>query len=238
MENFTRPHKINKRDLLYLLFGLLVQVVAFLFPILFFRLTVHSGPLLQGQYDVYGEMSEPTLGRLIFMIVSFFIAIGLIFLSNYFSKKGKDLISFGISFCSGVFLWQSIGECSWHFRVGDIQIVRIECGASLPLIICFTILLIVCGFLKNKNFCIWIAVLSFACNWYGHFITLGTYPLVTNVIDWITWAKTMAITFGSISILVGLFLSLWCSKTKKGIYLASMLIFIGIGTIVFTIKEI
>lgn len=134
-------------------------------------------------------------------------------------------------------LWQSIGECLWHFQIGGVQICRIESIQSLPLVIVFTVLLIVSGLFFNKNFALWIAVLSFACNWLGHYITIGLYPIVSSGVDWKLWAYTMSGVIGGLATIGGLILSLFFCKTKRGVYLASMLLFIGIGIIYFGFTE-
>ena len=236
MENFSKPHHIEKRQLLDLLFALIAEVVAFGVCVPFFSLIVKQGPLIQDCVDVAGEISSPTVGRLVFGIVAFTFGIGLTFLAHFLNKKNKEIFSFASAFAGGVFLWQSIGECLWHFQIGGVQIMRIESVQSFPLVIIFIILLIVFGLFKNKNFAIWVCVLSFACNWLGHFITLGTYPFV-NGVDWKLWCYTMSAVFGGIATLLGLFLSLFCCKSKKGIYYASILLFIGIGVIYFGFTE-
>ena len=237
MENFTRFHKPEKKLVICLLISLLIQVIAFGITVPFHSLFSHMGPLLQGVVDVAGENSEPTLGRLIFGLVTFSLGIGLVPLAHYFNKKEKDYLGFGIAFLCGIFLWQSIGECFWHFQIGGIQLMRIESIQSLPFVIVFTVLIIACSFMKNKNFAIWICILSFACNWLGHYITLGLYPIVSSGVDWKLWAYTMSGVIGGLATIIGLILSLCYAKTKKGIFLSSMLLFIGLGVIFFGFTE-
>lgn len=237
LENFTRIHKPEKKFVIWLLLALLFQVVAFGITVPLHSVFSHMGPLLQECVDVAGETSEPTVGRLVFGLVMFTLGIGSPFLAHYFNKKGKDLIGFGLAFLSGILLWQSIGECFWHFRIGGVQLVRIESIQSLPLVIVFTVILIVAGFFKDKNFPLWICVLSFACNWLGHYITLGLYPIVSSGVDWKLWAYTMSGVIGGLATIGGLILSLFCPKTKKGVYLGSMLLFIGLGVIYFGFTE-
>lgn len=237
IENFTKFHKPEKKLVISFLLVILVEVLAFGIAMPLYRLIAHSGQLIQEAVDVAGEISEPTLGRLIFTIVFMIVGVGLVPLANLLDKKGKELFSFGVAFLSGVLLWQSIGECFWHFQIGGIQICRIESIQSLPLVIIFVILLIVSGLFFNKNFALWVAVLSFACNWLGHYVTLGFYPIVSNLIDWKLWAYIMSCVVGGIATIMGLILSLFFRKTKKGVYLASMLFFIGIGIIYFGFTE-
>lgn len=235
--NFTKFHKPEKKLVIAFLLALLVQVIAFGIACPLHSVFSHMGPLLQEVVDVGGEKSEPTLGRLIFGIVTFVLGIGMVFLSHFMNKKNKELLSFGFAFFAGVLLWQSIGECLWHFQIGGIQIGRIETIESLPLVIIFVILLVVIGFFENKNFAIWVCALSFACNWLGHYITIGLYPIVSSGIQWIPWAYTMSGVVGGLATIGGLLLSLFFPKTKKGAYLASMLFFIGLGIIFFGFTE-
>lgn len=237
MKMIDRMHKPEKQQILMLLLALVVQVISFGVVVPLHSVFSHMGPLLQEPCDVGGEMSEPTVGRLVFGICFFVFGIILVIVSHFLDKKNKETISFGCAFCAGVMFWQSIGECLWHFQIGGIQITRIECIQSLPLVIVFVILLIVFGFDKNKDFSLWVCILSFACNWLGHYITIGTYSFVCNVVDWKLWAYVWSGVAGGIATLIGLFLSLFCCKTKKEILLASMLIFIGIGVIYFGFTE-
>ena len=237
IDNFTKFHKPEKKLVLWLLLALAIEVIAFGLVVPLHSVFSHMGPLLQARVDVAGEMSEPTVGRLVFGIVTFVLGITVIPIANLLNKKDKDIFGFGLAFLSGVLLWQSIGECLWHFQIGGVQLVRIESIQSFPLVIVFTILLIVCGLFFNKNFALWIAVLSFACNWLGHYITIGLYPLVSSGVDWKVWAYTMSGVIGGVATLVGLMLSLFFPKNKKGVYLASMLLFIGLGVIYFGFTE-
>lgn len=237
LENFTKIHKPEKKNIVRLLIALLLEVIAFGVTVPLHSVFSHMGPLLQDCVDVAGEMSEPTVGRLVFGIVMFVLGIGLPFLASYFIKKEKDLVGFGLAYLSGILLWQSIGECFWHFQIGGVQLTRIESIQSFPFVIVFTVLLIVCGFFKNKNFALWIVALSFASNWLGHYITIGLYPIVSNGVDWITWAYTMSGVVGGLAVIAGTILSVFMPKTKRGVYLGSMLLFIGLGIIYFGFTE-
>lgn len=237
LENFTKIHKPEKRYVIDLLLALVAEVLAFGLCVPLHSVFSHMGPLLHETVDVAGEMSEPTVGRLIFGCVTFVFGLVLPYIAHIFNKKGKELIGFFLAFLSGVFLWQSIGECFWHFQIGGVQLTRIESIQSLPFVVVFVLLLVTAGFFKDKNFALWITVLSFACNWLGHYITIGLYPIVSSVADWKVWAYTMSGVFGGLATIGGLILSLFCPKTKRGVYLGSMLLFIGLGVLYFGFTE-
>lgn len=237
IENFTRFHKPEKKLVICLLIAILIEVIAFGITVPLQSAIVHKGALLQAQVDVAGEMSEPTVGRLVFGIVTFILGLVLIPVANLLNKKDKEMFGFGIAFLCGVLLWQSIGECLWHFQIGGVQICRIESIQSLPMVIVFAILLVVSGLFFDKNFALWVVVLSFACNWLGHYITIGLYPIVSSGVDWKLWAYTMSGVVGGIATVLGLLLSLFFCKTKRGVQLASMLLFIGIGVMYFGFTE-
>ena len=233
MENYAKPTKPNKERVISLLLGLLVEVLAFGVCMVLFRVSVYHGKLLQDIKDVAGEETAPTVGRLIYFFVSLCLGIAAFFVSNFFDKKEKSLLSFAFAFGSGVFFWQAFGETIWHFSAGGVNFVRIESVQSFPIPIVFAALLIALGFVKNKNFAIWVMLLSFACNWFGHYITIGFYPFLEPKVSWKIWANSISGVFGGLSVLLGFFLSLFCSKNKKAVYVSSMLIFIGLGVLYY-----
>ena len=100
IENFGKYHKPEKNLVICLLLSLLVQVVAFGMTVPFHSLFSHMGPVLQKAVDVAGEMSEPTLGRLIFGIVTFVLGIGLVPVAHLLNKKIRKYLGFSWLFCA------------------------------------------------------------------------------------------------------------------------------------------
>lgn len=236
MKDYFKPSKPSKDQFIHLFIAFAIEIAAFGVCMALFRIC-KTGSLLQESVDVAGEMTNPTVGRLVYCICSFWVAIGLVVLGSRLDKKGKTEISFGCAFGAGVFFWQSLGEGVWHFAINGTNFIRLECQQSMPIAILFIILLFLYGFSKNKNFAIWTCLLSFATNYLGHFLTLGLYPFISSVADWKTFCITISCVAGVIAIILGTYLTLFCKKDKKTIYLASMLIFIGAAVIYFGITE-
>ncbi|ORX45032.1 hypothetical protein BCR36DRAFT_585903 [Piromyces finnis] len=95
---------------------------------------------IQKQVDVAGEETNPTIGRLIWYILSIIICLSLVIFSEKLlkkeeakegegdnlmttsttttesSKKDKHLLlPWFLSVTGGIMLWQGIGESSWHY---------------------------------------------------------------------------------------------------------------------------
>ena len=236
MKNYLKPSKPTKERIVRLLVAFALEVASFAVCLTLIKIK-DLGPLIQGSVDVSGEMTSPTVGRLVYCIGSFCLAVGLVILSDRFDKAEKNELSFGLSFASGVLLWQSLGETVWHFSVGGTNFVRLECQQSLPIFVVFVIFLFLYGFSKNKCFALWTCILSFALNYLGHYTTLGIYPFLSGCADWKTYCITASCVVGIIAIIAGAYLSLFCKNGKKNTYLLSMLIFIGVSVIFFGITK-
>ena len=79
------------------------------------------------------------------MIAAFFGSLICAAISSHLCKDEKNTVkSFWISIASGTLLWQSVGECSWHFGLKCenryLSFVHIENGSSLFLLILFCFL--------------------------------------------------------------------------------------------------
>lgn len=216
---------------------IILQIVVLAVLILVFYYFVSAGPLLQEPEMVGDEMSSPTMGRLVYMFISFFLALGLGIAAHISAKKKNDKRAFWCGFAAGVLLWQSVGEQAWHFSVADVHFVQLEGVQAFPIVILFAILLIY-GY-KNRSFDwgIWCVIASFACNWLSHYVLVGIYPFVENIIalhDWYVWT-------GSIFGLLVLSASIWYLirnyDSLKARLFASMLTYVSIGIVMFSFIE-
>lgn len=211
-------------------FLLCLLSMSIVFAFIFF--TKIPSKLLLESKDVYGEKSDPSLSRLILMIVDIFIVIGCLILSRKYNIKDRIYITTFISYLGGTFLWQLLGECTWHFGF-----FRIEVAPAIPIALLLTILLM---YIYRKNTFPWyllIFIIAFMSNWIGHLVEIGPAQLLQNVLP----IKTSYIIFGSI--FGGLFL-LYCiyrfifnAVNLKARIITSMGIFISICVIMFAFME-
>ena len=91
--------------------------------VLLFALVVYPGkgmtPVIPPHMDD-GEMVDPNPLRLVFMLVAFAGAIVLAETAIRKGEAGSVWPVFWIGYTGGTLLWQSVGECAWHFSVrGD-----------------------------------------------------------------------------------------------------------------------
>ena len=203
-------------------------------PFRLFRLldVMVSEPAMMGD-----EMTQPTIGRLIYGIIAFVLWFVLSCIASNAAKKDRHYTSSFVGFAAGILLWQFIGEISWHYSIGGVNFVPFESITTLPMAFLF-ILLMIYG-KKNHSFDwgIWCMLLSFAFNWMGHYITMGTYPLVEPFIDQHTWYVRVSTVVGICGFVYSIIFLLMRAKTRRGRILASMITYISIGILVFGIIE-
>ena len=227
---------MKKNLMKYGIIPVLIQFVILVLCILEFYFLIgehNNAPLIVPSRFEGGEDTNPNIIRLIFMLALIPLSFWLCSLAG---KKENDLLkSFWIAYIGGLFLWQSVGECSWHFMVPveDFYITfpRIESVSSL-----FMLLLAVTGTVavfKTKSFK-WstrIFILSFVLNWASHFILIGTFPLVAHMMGEELWYKIAGIIFGGIFTVISVYVMLKKAETPKEYLVASMLVYISIGII-------
>lgn len=230
------------------LFPFLIQLVIIGALVSAFLVSIGSGPedFLIAQHQEGGEMTSPTLGRFIVMLVTFVIGITTAILANNAGKnldsRKKMFMSYYIGVASGTLLWQSIGECSWHFgtqyfseNLGENVIIyfpRIECLSSLFVFIVIVALIRYCWRKQAFSWGVWCVIISFMANWIGHFFLLAPYPFVASYFSEIEWFKLMGLWGGLAIILYSLFIMLFRVHNIRGRLSASMMIYCGVGMIV------
>ncbi|MCQ2580210.1 MAG: hypothetical protein MJ159_05900 [Treponemataceae bacterium] len=201
--------------------------------------------VLQEIRIVGGEETAPHLARLIYMIFAFCAGIAGIFIVQILEKKEKSDAAFWAGIISGLFLWQSIGECSWHFAIpcfteGETvlnYLPRIEGPSAAMLIIPY---LVVLGFLiKNKTFSFGMLalILSFTGNWAGHFISVGTFPVVSRLIEETSWYKLSGTVYGLVLAAAGLFNAIKEGKNRQQKMIWSIVFYFGIAAIPLAFME-
>lgn len=227
----------KKEVLKYFVLAFFIQFVILVICMFLHRSFIGLGYNVATPEMVGDEISKPTIGRLIFAFCSFAGFIICTVFASKQAKKGSDFIAFIIGQFAGTFLWQCIGEDSWNFDVGGTHFVQLESVSVFPLAVLFVIALVYCYRHNSFDWGVWCAILSFSINWFGHYINLGTYPLVASFIDEVIWIKGIGIGLGTILFITGLFCGFKKAKTPKQLMCASLLCYYAIGILAFSIIE-
>lgn len=202
------------------------------------RSVISLGAMLGPEEMVGEEMSSPTIGRLVFAVLSFCAFAILTAVSQGIGKQGKIFPSFWCAMFAGIFLWQSIGEDLWHFAVDGVHFVQLESITVLPIAILFGMLLYYVLRHDALGWGVQCTLLSFACNWLGHYILLGVYPMVSSLIDTNAWCKLVGISAGSILTILGVYLGVCKSRNTKERLLSVILTYYGVAVLVFGIMGV
>ena len=237
-KNYSRHIRSTPKEIVCEYFLPLISEFIILFLCIFpFRLFKRIDTLIQEPALVGGELTNPTLGRLMFGV----IALALWFVFSYAASKAADTerhyLSSFLGFAAGILLWQFIGEISWHYSVGGVNFVPFESVTTLPAAMLFIILLIYGKKHHSFDWGIWCMLLSFAFNWMGHYVMEGTYPFVAGIVEKHIWYTGTSLITGVCGLVYSIVFLLFRVKTRRGRILASMLTYIAIGIIVFGLME-
>lgn len=213
------------------LLNIVLELVVLFALMGFCSLFIYKGRMVQAAELVGAEMSSPTSGRLVYFILSFVLAVPLCVLASGCARKGKDVPAFWLGYVSGILLWQSFGEEAWHFTVGGIHFVQLESIAAFPLVLLFIGLIIYGCRHRCFDWGVWCTILSFACNWLGHYVTVGLYPFVENFFASRAWNVLAGSTGGGVMFVISIIYLLRHKDTKRGRLTASLLTYIAIGIV-------
>lgn len=206
-----------------------------------FMFTIGLGGDIAPAVAVGDEMSKPTVGRLIYLIISFIAFVVCAVLAESYARKERLFPAFYLGFIAGMLLWQAVGEASWHFgydvRGAFSNFFRIEAPGSLLLVISFALLTAYLMRRRSLGFGALCTLSSFLCNWYGHFVSEGTYPLVAASMDVSKWYAISGLSVGIVLTAAAILLALRKYKDTRGRLLCSMLLYIGISVISFGFIE-
>ena len=211
------------------------QYVVLIICMVLHRLFVGQGSLIAEAELVGDEMSSPTVGRLIYAILSFTMFVVLTILSSGQAKKGKEILPFWLGMFAGTFLWQSIGEDLWHFTLDGVHFVQLESITVFPFAILFILFLVYVLRNHSLDWGVLCVVLSFACNWMGHYVMLGTYPFVSEFVEPAVWYRSVGCCVGVATLLIGLYCGIKKADTRKKRLLSAILSYIAVAVIVFGI---
>ena len=176
---------------------------------LFLTIGKNMPPLIPPHMDD-GEMVDPNPMRFAYMVIGFVVSL---LLARLASRKHKDTYpAFWIGFAGGTLLWQSVGECSWHFSIRTEDILmcfpHIEGASALFLVILTTLLVLYAYRHHSFDWGLWVFILSFICNWFGHFFQIGTYPLVSSMMEEGQWFVITGAVLGTLTVALACFLGL------------------------------
>lgn len=215
----------------------LLQFVLLVFTIIPHRIFIHIGSPIMEPVMYGDEMTDPTSGRLFYVFFAMVMCIVLAVIGGKLAKKGKLFSPFYLGVVGGTFLWQSLGEDAWNFGLGEsgeiTYFLQMESIQVLPIVIPFLILVGYGVVHHSFDWCVLNVLLSFICNWMGHYVSLGTYFLVASKFSLEQWCVVAGISFGALFILLGLLLGIFASKDTKARLTASMIMYIGVGILVF-----
>lgn len=175
--------------------------------------------------------NDPNLMRFFYMLLTIPATVLLVVWSIMTQSVKK---SFWIALVAGIVAWQCVGECSWHFGVATAETFtyfpRIE-GLEGTFILLITLPLLI--YIFNKATLPWglnIFVLSFYCNWVGHWIILGIAPYFGSLE--IVWHRIAGFGIGGLSSLYLLYRLLFLAKTTEGRLTLSLLLYTTVGMLV------
>lgn len=217
--------------------GGILGITAVLVGIFFLFLYLGSGmePVVPIHMDD-GEAVDPNPMRMVFMLTGFVVSFILTYFADRKGKKGQILPSFFIGYTGGTLLWQSVGECAWHFSIeGEDYLMcfpHIEGASAIFMVIITAILLLYCYKRQAFSWGVWIFVLSFVGNWFGHFVLIGTYPLVHSLFEEEIWFKSAGAVLGGLTCLGALLLNIYSARDTQARLCCCLMLYFGIGIIV------
>lgn len=236
MKHFERYHKPKFSAKEYLL-PLMLEYVVLLVCIRLHRLLIYRGPLLGEAILVGDELSAPTVGRLVFCILSFAAAVCLTALASRKAKLGEVTVPFVCGSFAGTFFWQSLGEDAWNFAIDGVNFVQLESVSVFPLVIVTILFLIYAARNHALDWGIWCTLSAFLVNWWGHYVTLGSYPFVSGWFEEGLWVRNVSVLSGVPLLLVSLYLSLCSAKDTKGRIFSAILTYAATGILAFGMIE-
>lgn len=217
--------------------GGILGITAVLVGIFFLFMHLGSGmkPVVPIHIDD-GETVDPNPMRMVFMLTGFVVSLILAYFADRKEKMGQILPSFFIGYTGGTLLWQSVGECAWHFSIkGEDYLMcfpHIEGASAIFMVIISAILLVYCYKRQAFSWGVWVFVLSFVGNWFGHFALIGTYPLVNSLFEEEIWFKSAGAVLGGLTCLGALLLNIYSARDTKARLCCCLMLYFGIGIIV------
>ena len=204
-----------------------------------FALFLHLGSGMEPVIPIHmddGETVDPNPMRLVFMLSAFVLAFILAYVADRKGKAGKTMPAFWFGYAAGTLLWQSVGECAWHFSIQEDEYLmcfpHIEGASAIFLVILTTILVVYCYRRRAFTWGVWVFLLSFVGNWFGHFALIGTYPIVHELMEEEVWFRDSGAILGGLTCIGALLLDIYAARDKKARLCCCLMLYFGIGMIV------
>ena len=237
-ENYSRHVRTTGREFVFeYLIPLVAEFLILFLCMVLFSLFINLGPMVQEPSFVGDEQTKPTVGRLVYGAVALMLWLVSSCVASNAAKNDKHYTSSLVGFAAGIFLWQFLGEITWHYSIGGVHFVPFESVTTFPLACLFIILMIYGKKHHSFDWGIWCMMLSFAFNWMGHYVMEGTYPFVESLFDQHTWYVGASLISGIVGFIFSITFLLFRVKTRRGRILASMWTYISLGVIAFGLME-
>ena len=183
-----------------------------------------------------GETVDPNPYRFAFMLIGFALSFVLAAISEHKGRQGRTYPAFWWGYAGGTLLWQSVGECSWHFSIKNEDYLmcfpHLEGASALFLVLMVSVILIYCYEKNSFGWGMWVFLLSFIGNWFGHFIQIGSYPLVSKLIEESSWFQLTGAIVGSLTCVAAILLGVFSARDTKARLCTSLMLYFGLGIIV------
>ena len=204
-----------------------------------FALVIHLGKGMNPVAPIIpeaGEPIDPSPARLVLLFFTFVAAFIFGWLALKKGRDGKILPAFLLGYTGGTLLWQSVGECALHFSIVSgkymTRLPDIE-GASASMLVVLTVILLIYCYRRNAfDWGAWVFVLSFVGNWFGHFVLIGTYPLVGGLLEMQVWFKVAGLVIGLATVFTSLFLFFYSARSRQARQCCCLMLYFGIGILV------
>lgn len=179
-------------------------------------------------------VNDPNLVRFCYMLLTLPLTAGLLALS----RRGRtESAKFWPALLAGITAWQGIGESSWHFGVpsgADFAFFpRIEGVQGTTMLILFLPVALSIVLDSRACFSLRTGLLSFSCNWLGHWVLLGIGGL-TEAAGWLSVADWMPLC-GALLGGGGAALTAWrmyrVSPDRKSLLLLSIVLYMALGVL-------
>ena len=227
---------------LLIMFGIM-SALFFLFHLIRDANTAAFLPVM----NAAGEETKPGIGRCIYMIFAMAASVILTITACALYRKDPTrlLPVWTVGTAAGTLMWQSLGECLWHFGMyapnddGELfftNFPRLESLQGMPFVILLTILVVSMIIKDEMNFGLGAFSVSFLGNWIGHVVMIGTYPIALafgTTLDMVSWYRLVGAVTTVVFLICGLLLMFSEKIGREVKYYSAALLFVAIGALIF-----